>query len=67
MSSPIAIGGLSHDISTKPGHNPLKNLRQCDYSTFIRNIATIVQWFFISTTTPGQSLSRQITGIVTEP
>jgi len=25
-----AIGGSSHDFSTKPGQNPFKNLRQCD-------------------------------------
>ena len=52
-----AIGGSSHDFSTKPGQNPLKHLRQCDWSTFIRIISTIVQGFFISTTTPGQNLS----------
>jgi len=50
MSSPIdseAIAGSTHDFSTKPGQNPLKNLRQCDFFTFIRIIATIVQGFFI--------------------
>jgi len=34
-----AIGGSSHDFSTKHVQNPLKNLRQCDCSTFIRIIA----------------------------
>jgi len=50
MSSPNAsdaIIGSSHDFSTKPGQNPFKNLRQCDCSTFIRIIATIVQGFFM--------------------
>jgi len=42
LKSPSAIGGSSHDLK-----NPLKNLRQCDCSTFIRIIATIVQGFFI--------------------
>ena len=41
------LRGSSHEFSTKPGQNPLKNLRQCDCSTFIRIIATIVQGFFI--------------------
>jgi len=42
-----AIGGSSYDFSTKPGQNPFKYLRQCDCSTFIRIIATIVQGIFI--------------------
>jgi len=42
-----AIGGSSHDLLTKPGLNPLKTLRQCDCSTYIRIIARIVQRFFI--------------------
>jgi len=50
MSFPIdseAIGGSSHDFSTKPGQTPLKHLKQYDCFTFIRIIATIVQGFFI--------------------
>jgi len=61
MSSPIAsgaIGGSSHNFSTQPGQNPLKNLRQCDCSTFIWIIATIVQRFFIFYGDPRPKLIR---------
>ena len=62
-----AIGGSSHDFSTKPCQNPLQNSDNVTAPLLLGLLLPLFKDSLFSTTTPAKAYPRQIANIVTEP